>query len=221
MSLLNVLAAGMLMSTMAQQGGAAPRVAVVNLAQVFDRYLMVHDLEQMFEERRNNVTAQAQKKRDDLNTQRAALEQFKPGSPDYTEREEQLGKDEFQFQWWLERQERVLKEEHKAWLISIYRQVEAAVAAISQSEGIDLVLTYNDLDTNAPDSIAFRQQILLRPVIYANGRVNLTNAVIESLDSQYQKQGGASKLQLGKPPTGGAGRGQGVGSGAGGAGSGQ
>jgi Skp family chaperone for outer membrane proteins len=198
MSSIMVYAAAMTMSAAGQQG-ATPRVAVVNLARVFDKLAMVRDLEQMFEDQRQQISTEAKKKGDALKTQEAALAQFKPGSADFIEREERLSQDRLQFQWWLDRQERNLKQEHKSWLISIYRQVEDSVAELAQSRAIDLVLTYTDLDTEAPDSMAFRQQILLRPVIFANNRVDLTNDVVETLETEYRNQGGAATLQLGKP----------------------
>ena len=201
----------MLIAQPPAQRAASPNIAVINLAAVFERYQITQDLEQMFAERREEVQAEAQRKQDEVNGLRTTVEQFKPGSADYRSREEDLVRAEINFQVWLEVQERRLKSEHKAWLELIYRNTQAVVAKIAADRHIDLVLTYSDLEEDAPDSVAFKQQILLRTVIYANQRADLTEQVIEMLDADYQRRGGAAALKLGQgggpgaSPGGGAG----------------
>ncbi len=180
-------------------GRTPPNIAVVNLTQIFDRYQMTRDLEQMFDERRQSITAAAERKRDDVKLKRQALMDMKPGTPDFAQREEALIEAEVQFQAWLEIQERRLKNQHKSWLEMIYNHAREVIARISQERGIDLVLTYNDILDEAPDSVAFKQQILMRSVIYANARVNLTDIVVETLDSDYQRRGGAATLKTNAP----------------------
>jgi len=187
-----------------QAGGLQPaplNIAVINLATVFERYQMTRDLEQVFAQRRRDVKAEAEKKRDDLSAQANALQQFKPGTDDYRQREEELTRGEVEFEVWLEVQERRLKSEHKAWLEQIYQNTQDVVAAVAAKRGLDLVLTYSDVERDAPDSIAFKQQILLRTVIYANERTDLTKEVIELLDADYQKRGGVGALELKVPLT--------------------
>ena len=85
--------------------------------------------------------------------------------------------------------------------MQIYNSVEQVISKLAADRGIDLVLTYNDLDPNAPDSVAFKQQILLRTVLFASERSDLTDAVLAKLDADYQKRGGANTLRLGNMPS--------------------
>lgn len=189
----------LLSATLAQSGAApapGPRIAVVNLTQIFERYQMTRDLEQMFDEQRQTITATAEKKRDDINLQRNAIQDLKPGTSDFVAREESLIQSEVEFQAWLEIQQRRLKERHKNWLKMIYHDVQTVITGIAEKRSIDLVLTYNDLEDDAPDSAAFKQQILLRSVIYANSRVDLTEPVIDALDAEYQRRGGPASIQI-------------------------
>ncbi len=179
-----------------QLSAGAPKVAVVNLAAVFERYVMTQDLEQLFAQRRQDVKTAAENKQDNLSVMKNALEQFKPGTSDYQSREEELVRAEINFQVWVEVQERRLKAEHKSWLERIYHDTQETVAKIASDRGIDLVLTYSDLDSGAPDSVAFKQQILLRTVIYANKRVDLTEETIQLLDADYRHKGGPAILQM-------------------------
>lgn len=173
-------------------------VAVINLAVAFERYQMTRDLESVFAERRAAVKEQGKTRSDEIDTMRTALEQFKPGTADFQEREEQLVRKEIDFQVWLEVQERRLKLDHKRWLETIYERVQATVGQVARERGIELVLTYSDLVEDAPDSVAFRQQILLRTVIYADTRIDLTNDVVVLLDADYEKRGGKAGLTLGE-----------------------
>ena len=179
------------------QRSASPNVAVINLARVFERYQMTQDLEQMFAQRRQDLKSEAERKRDDIGVLGNALQQFKPGTEDYRQREEKLVRAEIEFEVWLDVQERRLKSEHKGWLERIYSSTQDVVAKIAGERGLDLVLTYSDLERDAPDSVAFKQQILLRTVIYADERIDLTNGVIDVLNTDYQRRGGAGSRQVG------------------------
>ncbi len=195
-SLMPVLAAQ-------QPGSQAPtNIAVVNLAAVFEKYQMTRDLEERFGRRREEVKAESRGKQENIALLRNALEQFKPGTADFRQREEELVRSEIEFEVWLEVQERRLKSEHKSWLESIYRNTQEVVARIAAQRGIDLVLTYNDLEEDAPDSLAFKQQILLRTVIFASPRTDVTAPVIETLDAEYRNSGGTAALDglLGSNP---------------------
>jgi len=188
-------------STQSGSAQTAPtNIAVINLARVFERYRMTNDLEQMFAERRRDIKAQAEKKRDEIAVRTNALQQFKPGTDDYRAREEELTNAEVEFEVWLQVEERRLKNEHKAWLEQIYEYTQAVVAQIAEKRGLDLVLTYSDVERDAPDSMAFKQQILLRTVIYANNRTDITSEVTEMLDADYQRRGGAAAIKLGNVP---------------------
>lgn len=208
MSLATILCTSLVSAALAQQAqphAGSPNIAVVNLTSVFDRFSMTRDLEDLFAGRRESITGQAESQRDDITFKRNELRQFKPGTPDFQQREETLIQAEIRFQVWLEVEERRLKNEHKNWLVEIYKNVEQVIAKLAADRGIDLVLTYNDLDPGAPDSVAFKQQILLRTVLFASDRADLTGPVLAKLDADYQKRGGPNTLRLGtiqsKPTT--------------------
>ena len=186
MSLATILCASLVSTALAQQPqsqAGSPNIAVVNLTSVFDRFRMTRDLEDLFTGRRESVTSEAESRRDDITFKRNELRQFKPATPDFEQRERILIEAEISFQVWLEVQERRLKSEHKNWLVQIYNSVEQVISKLAADRGIDLVLTYNDLDPNAPDSVAFKQQILLRTVLFASERSDLTDAVLAKLDT--------------------------------------
>ena len=184
------------------QDGPPPsaRVAVVDLARVFDGYKMTKDLEQQFEDRRRAIGDQAESRRRAVEKQLSALQAFDPASKDYAERRNELYQMEFEFKVWVTMEEQRLKDEHMAWLWRIYADVRREVARVAESRGIDVVLTYDELSADVPDSLSLRREILLKKVIYFNERADLTAEVLLGINDRYEKEGGAASLQSPPPP---------------------
>ncbi len=185
---------------------ASGGIAVVDLARVFDGYRMTKDLEQRFDDRRRVIGDQAESRRYAVEKLLTALQAFDPASKDYAERRDELYRMEFEFKVWLSMEEQRLKDEHMAWLRSIYDDVRHAVAGAAEARGIDLVLTYDELSPDVPDSMSLRREILLKKVLYFSDRVDLTAQVLEGLNETYEKTGGAASLKE-PPPTDGGDRG--------------
>ncbi len=173
-------------------------VGVVNIAQVFEGYQMTRDLEARFDARRQNTRDEADSRRKAIDNQVAALEAFDPASKDFAERQEKLRQTEVEFRVWLELEEQRLKNEHMLWLRLIYDDVCQATARSAATRDIDLVLTYDELSDDLPDSSALRQEILLKKVLYFSERVDLTGEVLRLVNEAYEKRGGAASL--GQPP---------------------
>ena len=178
---------------------STPKIAVLNLPQVFDGYRMTKDLEQRFDNKRLAIREEAENRRQSMDNQRAALEAFDPASKDYTERREELLRQQIEFQVWLEFEEQRLKAEHMAWLLQIYRNVNQVVEATANRRGIDLVLTYDEISTDVADSFALRQQFLLKKVLYFSNRLDLTEQVLKELNEQYATKGGGASLGSAPP----------------------
>ena len=186
--------AGLSATTAAQ---AAETVGVINIADVFDGYQMTTDLERLFQLSEQKIKEQSQTRLAELDTLRQELEAFAPGTPDFDERYRTLVRSEMEYQVWLSFEQRMLRDEHMRRLVQIYEDTQSAVRGVAESRGIDLVLTYDRLSADAPDSVSMRQQILLQKVIYANDRIDLTQPVLEQLNLAYQERGGIDSLNFG------------------------
>ncbi|MCK4659628.1 MAG: OmpH family outer membrane protein [Phycisphaerae bacterium] len=171
-------------------------VAVVNLSHLFERYVMTKDLEAKFEGWRTATAAEAEKKRSAVESRRKDLVALKPESKQFDELEQEITRMEIEYEVWVTQQEKAIKNNHKRWLMRIYKDVREAVAAIALDAKIDLVLTYEQLTEDVPDSNALRQQILLQKIIYFDNRIDLTQAVLARINQKYEKAGGAANLQL-------------------------
>ena len=180
----------------ARAAEAPSKVAVINLSRVFDQYRLTKDLEDLFEAKRQQMAAEAKQKTDEITVKRQELARFKPDSDDYKTRRTQVDEMEVQFEVWAATKERQIRDEHKAWLLRIYRNVHKAVAELSAEKGIDLVLTYDNVTDEAPDSKTLRQQLLLEKVFFFAKELDLTQEAIERLNKDYTTPENAARTPV-------------------------
>ncbi|UCG15506.1 MAG: OmpH family outer membrane protein [Phycisphaerales bacterium] len=178
----------------ASDAADSTNVAVINLSVVFDRYRLTKDLEAKFTTRQRQMEGEAQKQRDEIEVKRQALASFKPGTDDYDTRRDEITKMVIEYQIRTEVKKEQLRESHKQWLLKIYQDVRGAVAAVAKEDGVDLVLTYEEVTADAPDSKALRQQLLLEKVFYFGEKLDLTEKVISRVNADYA---GPESIQLG------------------------
>ncbi len=171
-------------------------IAVINVAKVFEKYDMTHDLETMFETKRQAAAQEAETRRSSIDQMRRALTAFDPDSEDYARREQDLIRAEVEFQVWSTQTENRMKSDHKKWLLKIYDNVQLAIKELAEKKNIDLVLTYDELTEDAPDSITLRQQILLQKVIFHDERIDITADILKNLNQKYKDDGGIKGQKL-------------------------
>ncbi|NOX59668.1 MAG: OmpH family outer membrane protein [Planctomycetes bacterium] len=188
-----VLAGSILLAT-AQVAVAQSKIAVIDVARVFEEYGMTQDLESMFNARRRELADEAKERRTAIEQMRRGLAAFDPSSSDFAVREKDLIRAEVDFQVWSTYSEQKLKMSHKRWLLSIYRNTQAMVQRLATERSYDLVLTYDRLTADAPDSVTLRQQILLQKVIYHHSRIDITTEVLNRLNTEYKSTGGIRSL---------------------------
>ena len=182
-------------AALAQSAPGGTRIAVVNLARIFEEFDMVKDLEAKFDESRREVGAEADARRQAISIKRQELEAFPEDSSDYAARNKDLTRMEFEYKLWLATEEQTLKDRHKRWLEDIYTRTRKAVEQLAAERKIDLVITIDEGPLEAPDSITMRQEIMLRKVLFATPSVNLTDDLLERLNREYEQSGGISTLK--------------------------
>jgi Skp family chaperone for outer membrane proteins len=68
---------------------------------------------------------------------------------------------------------------------------------IAQREGYDVVLYLSPPELVSYNPDAVKEQIRLRKVIYANPRIDITQAVVDRLNANYRAQPKTQMLQIG------------------------
>lgn len=179
------------MVALAVQGGApvlaATTVAVVNVPQASDRYHKRSDLEAQFESVRENLNQKRTALQEKIDrTKRSLQEELKPGSDAYRTRSLELAQLEAEMQWFMETEANRVEQQLASSLKSIYKDIQAAVAEIAKEKGIDIVLAADELPaTPAENTRQARQEIMLQKVVYWQPKVDITDDVVERLNSKY------------------------------------
>jgi Skp family chaperone for outer membrane proteins len=159
---------------------AGTSVAVIDLQEVFKQHIM-------FNRERNNI----KKDTDALKAKMLAeqkklqgmveeLKEFKNGTPEYKQREEQIAHVDSQVRVQLQLESKTLRESEAKLYYRAYEEVLAAVEQFAVRNGISLVIRFSadEIDRNNPESIMMG---LNRHVVYQRN-LNITKFVIEDIN---------------------------------------
>ena len=131
---------------------------------------------------------------------RSLQEELKPGTEAYNTRRKELAMLEAELQWFVESEGRNVELGLANSLRSIFSDIQEMVREVAESQGIDVVLAYDRVPDEIPDSPQqARQQILLQKVVYSSPRVDLTAEVIGRLNAKYKAQGAGSPQGSARP----------------------
>ena len=186
------LAATMVLVSVAQTAGAQTdpqtKVAIVNVAMASESYAKTTDLEAQFEQLRTKYRDEINAKRDRLERGIKALrEEFKPGTAEFDQRQQELAQLEWELKYYQEMEGAKLERSLAASLRQIFADIQRTVGQVAQERGCDVVLAADELPSDTPDTTNMaRQQILLQKVLYWSPRVDLTQEVVARLNAQYQ-----------------------------------
>jgi len=183
-----VLAYG-LVTTRAQSGSSAPTaIGVVDIVKIFNEYDQTKWLNQQFEQRKQAVKAEADARSTDIKSTRDSLEILHPDTPEYQRTSWELIRKQGELDGFLSAAEFQVGQEHKDWTLKTYQEIESTVARAAEQYGLEIVLTYEQLQTDVQDSAALRQQIRLRHLIYRQPRIDLTDRVLSELNAAFAKK---------------------------------
>ncbi len=182
----------------------ATKAAVVNLADVSDKYQRTKDLEAYFDAQRTQFQKQRDEQKQKIERMTKSIqEELKPGTPEFRERAKQIAMMDAELKWSVEAEGQRLEEGLKGSLRSIYDDIVVVVREIAEERKLDLVVASDKLPDTLPDSPnQLRQQILLQKVLFWNPRIDLTGEVVQRLNSRYQSNpGSASSVPAGAVKT--------------------
>lgn len=172
---------------------ASPKVAVVNVPVVSERYIKTSDLEAQFDDLRRRLNEERDAKRQRIDrAQRALQEEIKPGTEEYDRRRREIAMLEAELQWFLESEGQKVEQGLSSSLRSIFDDIQAVVREIALEKGFDVVVAADRLPADTPASPSqVRQHILLQKVLYWSPGVDLTDDVVARLNDRYKASGGS------------------------------
>ncbi len=176
-------------AVLAPTASGAVKVAVINLPEVSERYHRTADLERHFEEIRKSLN----EKRDAKNAKiekmaRSLQEELKPGTEAFDKRRKELAMLQAELQWFVEAEGKKVEQGLAEALRKIYKDIQAVVADVARDRGVDIVLASDTVPDETPSSPSqVRQHILLQKVVYWSPNVDITDEVVQRLNTRYHK----------------------------------
>jgi Skp family chaperone for outer membrane proteins len=180
------------------QGQSASRpmvLAVVNLAQVFDRLNEKADNAQELDRLTDQLNKEQSKRKDEIDRLTKNLDlTFKAGSPEYQAAQDDILQKAMQFQAQGQFAQQKLAMEERIRYVRLYTNVVKAVTEYAKATGIVMVFSADDADfTGARTREDVLNRIATRKVIYADPAYDITGKIIEKMNTEYRVGAGAAK----------------------------
>jgi len=174
----------------------ATRCAVVDVVQIFNRCQQTKDVNDLLQQRGAELKALREQKQQQLEKKRQELQAFDPDSPDYLKRYQELLNLQIELRTWEQFMNAQVDTENRVWLKKTYRDIIDAIQQVAAERGIDIVM-YVDVPEIQGDTVAaLGEQIRRRKVIWAAKHVDITETVLQRVDSDYERRGGKASINL-------------------------
>ena len=182
----------------AQNAGAAGglNVACVNVGQVFNEYQRQKDLAEEIKQERDRLSLELEQRRMRIDGARSVLDALDPQDPTYQAKMRDLLEMNIRFKNWMDLNDAAVGREIGVWTATIYRELLKATADIARERGYSLVLYRDEFELLSTDPAAVQELIRARKVLYADDRVDITQAVLDKLNAEYRAQPRQKMIQL-------------------------
>ncbi|HUS92270.1 MAG TPA: OmpH family outer membrane protein [Phycisphaerae bacterium] len=172
---------------------AGSTVGVCDLVEVFNNYQRAKDLTAQLNDRRQAIQAEGKKRSDAIDALRQELENYKKGTKKYQETAHQIQWLGLQAQGWLKYQDGLAMEEHRELTKEMYEEIRAMIAQVAKQRGISMVLQREPGDLETDNTAELLRQIYNHKVLYAAEDLEITEAVLLSLNQAYRAKKPAAK----------------------------
>jgi len=170
-----------------------PRIGIVNPAKIFNEMQETKDLKQKMENDRQSIQAEAKRRADDLEEAKKARALFTEGTDDFNKKNQEMIRKAVELQVWQEMIKADLARQQKTQMKNLFEKIEAATKEVAETKKLDLVLVEQKIDLpsdpNTMEQInvdQLRNLINQRSVMYSNGKFDITNDVLASVDAKYK-----------------------------------
>lgn len=163
-----------------QQGRPVGPVAILDLTYIFKNHARFQAMTEAMRAEVDAAEKQLSAERDAMQNLAKNLEQYKRGTPEFKQIEEELIKRQNDLQLKVNLQKKTFLEQEAKIYYTIYQEVNDHVRYFADTNGISLVLRFNGdpIDRNDPQEVL---KELNKSVIYYNRAIDITPIILEKL----------------------------------------
>lgn len=188
---ITLLASGLVGGVVAQNRMTArpTSVAVVDLQRVFAASSEKTNLESEIATRRDALQQEANDLKERIAQMRNELDLYEPGSANYRATVEKIQQASFEADNWLKWEQQKLQFEGARIIKRLYASAVEAVEDVAEQNGIDLVFfREGDLQERFESPQQATAQVQLRKLMWATDDVDVTDAVINRMNLNFQNR---------------------------------
>jgi Skp family chaperone for outer membrane proteins len=120
-------------------------------------------------------------KREELQRSAAMMKEYKPGSPEYTQAEEQVAEMESKLRLEMARKRKELADSEAKIYYENYQRIAAGVKFLANHYKINLVLRYNSEEMNLEQGESVIRGVM-KSIVYHDDSLDMTKGVMQYLD---------------------------------------
>ena len=178
---------GTLHAQQAVPAAGPTRVAVCEVAEVFNNYKRAKDETVKLEANRRTLNAEKDKRTKAIEQLKDELDALNEGSPKYDQVFKQLQKKTIELRAWLQFQDTLAASDHHRLTRAMHDQIMAMIARIAKEQRIDLVIYREGASPKTTTTAELLRIIRNRKVLYSADRIDLTAQVLRRLNEGYAR----------------------------------
>lgn len=160
------------------------QVGFVDVERVLQEYRKRQSVEKELSQRAEQLKTDFKRRRNEIEAKRDKLATLAEGSEEYLQLEREVDIDLLTWKRDQEFEDRKLKAEQNRRIGMLYRELCAEVRAQAEQRGLAAVYAWDPLPAGFETKMNTLAVIERRDVLWADGRLELTNQVIDALNAQ-------------------------------------
>jgi Skp family chaperone for outer membrane proteins len=175
----------------AVQPTAGPRLALLDVSRVFKSHQRFKGMMEDMKADVERAEAQVKAQREAINKLAERLQEFRKGTPDYKQMEEELAKRQADLAVQVQLQKNEFLQREAKIYHNVYQELWQATDYFCKQNRIDMVLRFNGeaVDVDRPDSVL---TFINKPVVWYDRGLDITDAVLQELNRTAINPGAAN-----------------------------
>lgn len=158
-------------------------IGVVSVKRIYDESKKNTQFRDDMTSEQEQVLAQLEKARAEIEVERAGLKTLKPGSTEHMGQVKVLLEKQAKLTAEQEFQKQQLAVKERQWIEQMHNDIVRITREVAEKRDLDIILESSEIDlTEVPDDMLV-MSILMRTVMYSAGGIDITDEVMARLDS--------------------------------------
>ncbi len=162
------------------------KIAVVNLADVFDRYYKKKEFDAMLRAERAKKFEVIKEKKKEINKLSEEVQLFDLGTDARKRSEERLYQKKVEFEVYRRLAQEEFARSQREYTKKLFEDIRSQIADYAKKHGIDIVLKVEDSGLSGNTLELVQLEIKIRQVLYASPTLDITDAVVAAMNAGHE-----------------------------------